>query len=114
RVEEGGPVTKGAGPRHLRIGELDINFEFHEVRVCGHVVTLTATEFSILSILAASPGEVFTRSHLLDRLEDGGGIYERTLDRHINNLRKKVEPDPHNPKYVITVYGVGYKVVRHA
>ncbi len=61
-------------------------------------------------LLAENPGEVFTRSHLLDRLGDDGGIYERTLDRHINNLRKKIETDPRNPQYIVTVYGVGYKM----
>ncbi|MBV8197076.1 MAG: winged helix-turn-helix domain-containing protein, partial [Candidatus Eremiobacteraeota bacterium] len=60
--------------------------------------------------LAENPGEVFTRSHLLDRLGDDGEIFERTLDRHINNLRKKIEKDPRNPRYVVTVYGVGYKM----
>jgi DNA-binding response OmpR family regulator len=113
RIEEGAPARAGHANK-LAVGDLEINFDYHEVRICGQVVNLTATEFRILSILAASPGEVFTRSHLLDRLEDGGGIYERTLDRHINNLRKKVEPDPHNPVYVTTVYGVGYRMTRHA
>ena len=73
---------------------------------------LTATEFKILALLAENPGEVFTRSHLLDRLGDDGEIYERTLDRHINNLRKKIEDDPRNPEYVLTVYGIGYKMRR--
>jgi two-component system, OmpR family, response regulator len=71
---------------------------------------LTATEFQILRVLAENPGEVFTRSHLLDRLGEDTEIYERTLDRHINNLRKKIEKNPRNPEYVVTVYGVGYKM----
>jgi two-component system, OmpR family, alkaline phosphatase synthesis response regulator PhoP len=73
---------------------------------------LTATEFRILSLLAENPGEVFSRSHLLDKLGDDGEIFERTLDRHINNLRKKIEQDPRNPRYVVTVYGVGYKITK--
>ena len=96
--------------RHTRIGELHVDFDFHEVTVAGRPARLTATEFKILAVLAENPGEVFTRSHLLDRLGDDGGIYERTLDRHINNLRKKIEADPRNPEYVVTVYGVGYKM----
>lgn len=93
-----------------RIGALEIDHTFHEVSVAGVPVSLTATEFKILAVLAQNPGEVFTRSHLLDRIDSDGEIYERTLDRHINNLRKKIEKDPRNPEYVVTVYGVGYKM----
>jgi len=96
--------------KRSRIGELEIDHGFHEVRIGGEPASLTATEFKILTLLAENPGEVFTRSHLLDRLDDDGEVYERTLDRHINNLRKKIEKDPRNPEYVITVYGVGYKM----
>lgn len=98
--------------RKTRVAELEIDHEFHEVQLSGKPANLTATEFRILTLLAENPGEVFTRSHLLDRLNDDGDIFERTLDRHINNLRKKIEPDPHNPQYVLTVYGVGYKMRR--
>ncbi|MBV9056167.1 MAG: response regulator transcription factor [Candidatus Eremiobacteraeota bacterium] len=96
----------------LRVGNLEIDRDFHEVRVDGYATKLTATEFKILSLLAEHPGEVFTRSHLLDSLNDTGEIYERTLDRHINNLRKKIERDPREPEHVLTVYGVGYKMSR--
>ena len=110
RVEESAkPASRGV---KTRVGDLEIDPQFHEVRVAGRQANLTATEFRILNILAANPGEVFTRSHLLDRLNDGGEIFERTLDRHINNLRKKVEADPAHPQYVVTVYGVGYKMNR--
>ncbi len=99
------------GPaHHLRVADLDIDVGAHEVRVGGRLASLTPSEFRILNVLAESPGQVFTRSQLLDRIEDDGSIYERTLDRHINNLRKKIEPDPENPTYVLTVYGVGYKM----
>lgn len=100
----------GSPSRRTRVGDLEIDHTFHEVRVGGNAVNLTATEFKILTMLAENPGEVFTRSSLLDRLHDDGEIFERTLDRHINNLRKKIERDPRNPEYVVTVYGVGYKV----
>ena len=96
----------------LRIRAMEIDLGSHEVRIEGKSANLTATEFRILSILATSPGEVFRRSVLLDRLQDAGNIYERTLDRHINNMRKKIEVDSRNPEYVVTVYGVGYKLRR--
>jgi len=100
----------GSPARRTRIGELEIDHTFHEVSIAGEPANLTPTEFKILAILAENAGEVFTRSHLLDRLHDDGEIFERTLDRHVNNLRKKVEKDPHNPEYVVTVYGIGYKM----
>ena len=71
---------------------------------------MTPAEFRILTVLAERPGQVFTRSQLLDRLDDEGSIFERTLDRHINNLRRKIEPNAAEPEYVLTVYGVGYKM----
>ncbi len=109
---ESGALTTQAGSRVTRIGDLEIDHTYYEVRVGGHPVNLTATEFRIVAILAENPGEVFTRAHLLDRLGDDGQIFERTLDRHINNLRKKIEPDPRNPEHVLTVYGIGYKMRR--
>jgi two-component system, OmpR family, alkaline phosphatase synthesis response regulator PhoP len=110
RIEESAkPATRGP---NTRIGDLEIDNQYHEVRVGGRPTNLTATEFRILSLLAANPGEVFTRAHLLDRLNDNGEIFERTLDRHINNLRRKIEVDPAHPHYVVTVYGVGYKMNR--
>lgn len=102
--------ASGKSTRRTRVGDLEIDHNFHEVSVAGKPTTLTATEFQILALLAENPGEVFTRSHLLDRLGDDGEIFERTLDRHINNLRKKIEKDPRNPEYVVTVYGMGYKI----
>jgi DNA-binding response OmpR family regulator len=104
--------VNGKPGRKTRIDALEIDHDFHEVSVDGRPANLTATEFKILALLAENPGEVFTRSHLLDRLGDDGEIYERTLDRHINNLRKKIETDPRNPEYILTVYGVGYKMRR--
>lgn len=111
RLEEGGHGTH-ATAKTTRIADLEIDHTYYEVRLSGRPTNLTATEFRILVILAENPGEVFTRAHLLDRLEDDGEIYERTLDRHINNLRKKIEDDPRNPAYVLTVYGIGYKMRR--
>ncbi|HEY1866839.1 MAG TPA: winged helix-turn-helix domain-containing protein, partial [Candidatus Cybelea sp.] len=90
----------------------EIDRASHEVRVEGKPARLTTTEFRILSLLAERPGEVFTRAIMLDRLQEAGKIFERTLDRHINNLRKKIERDNRNPTHVVTVYGVGYKLRR--
>ncbi len=97
---------------HIRIGALEIDPGAHEVRVGGTSISLTPAEFRILTVLAGHPGQVFTRSQLLDRINDDGSIFERTLDRHINNLRRKIEPNAAEPEYVITVYGVGYKMKR--
>ena len=112
RIEENADIPGRKPGRRTRVSDLEIDHEYHEVRLDGRPVNLTATEFRILSVLAENPGEVFTRSHLLDLLEDVGTIFERTLDRHINNLRKKIEADASEPEYVLTVYGVGYKMRR--
>jgi len=112
RTAEHGHAGGEKTGRRTRVGELEIDHTFHEVTVGGRPANLTATEFRILALLAENPGEVFSRSHLLDKLDDDGEIFERTLDRHINNLRKKIEQDPRNPRYVLTVYGVGYKITK--
>jgi DNA-binding response OmpR family regulator len=75
------------------------------------VVELTATEFEILATMAREPGRVFTRAQLLDAVH---GVafesYERAIDAHIKNIRRKLEPDPARPRFVQTVYGVGYRI----
>ncbi len=109
RVDERAAARDGAG-KVLRIGELEIDLITCDARIAGKPANLTGTEFRILAILAGNPGEVFTRAELLDHLQDGGKIYERTLDRHINNLRGKIERDSRDPAYVLTVYGVGYRL----
>ena len=91
---------------------MEIDRASHEVRVEGKTAALTATEFKILAALANTPGDVLSRATLLERLGEGANIFERTLDRHINNLRKKIERDPRNPNFVVTIYGVGYKLRR--
>lgn len=95
-----------------RVGDIEVDASAHEVYVTGRRVTVTPSEFRILCVLAENAGQVLTRAQLLDLLDDDGSIYERTLDRHVNNLRKRIEPDPEKPRYVITVYGVGYKLVK--
>lgn len=94
----------------LRVGNLQIDFQRRSVRVDGAPVELTATEFELLAILAREPGRPFTRTQLLELAYDVSYAgFDRTVDAHIKNLRRKIEPDPRNPRYVLTIYGVGYK-----
>jgi two-component system OmpR family response regulator len=76
----------------------------------GQTVELTPTEFTLLLTLARQPGRIFTRSQLLDAVH---GVafesYERAIDTHIKNIRRKLEADPRSPRYLLTVYGIGYK-----
>jgi len=98
-------------PAVLRVGDLVIDLERREVRVGDREVRLTPTEFELLTAMARHPGRVFTRLQLLERIQGAAYEgYERTIDAHIKNLRQKIEPDPRNPQYILTVYGVGYKL----
>ena len=98
------------GPPEVEWEDLKIDFPRHNVTVRGGEVHLTPTEFRILAALAREPGRVFSRSQLVDRVlgYDFEGL-ERTVDVHILNLRRKIEIDSNRPRYVITVYGMGYK-----
>jgi DNA-binding response OmpR family regulator len=98
------------GPTEMHFADLVIDRRSHEVRVQGEIVSLTPTEFKLLEVLAEEPGRAFTRLELLDRVfgYDFEG-FERTIDVHVKNLRKKIEQNPKQPTYVQTVYGVGYK-----
>ncbi len=93
-----------------RFGDLVISFVRHEVRVGDRPVNLTPTEFRLLEAMAREPGRAFTRAELLDRVfgYDYDGI-ERTIDVHIMNLRRKIEPTPGQPRFIVTVPGVGYR-----
>ena len=94
----------------LRAGDLTIDFGRRSVRVGSQPVDLTATEFDLLAILAREPGRPFTRAQLLELAYDVNYAgFDRTVDAHIKNLRRKIEPDPRSPTYVLTIYGVGYK-----
>ena len=74
-------------------------------------IELTPTEFDLLSTMAKNPGRVYTRIQLLDILQgEAYEGYERTIDSHVKNLRKKIEPNPDKPIYILTVHGVGYKL----
>jgi DNA-binding response OmpR family regulator len=101
--------------RTQRIGSLEIDRIGHEVRVAGRKVGLTPMEFRILEVLASNIGRAFSRDQLLDKIStDGAVVFDRTLDRHIANLRQKVEIDPSHPRHIVTVFGVGYKLVEGA
>jgi DNA-binding response OmpR family regulator len=97
------------GPPELYLGDLVVNVIRHEVRRRGALIRLTPKEFKLLEVLMREPGRAFTRLELLERVfgfdYDG---FERTVDVHVMNLRKKIETDPLRPAYIHTVYGVGY------
>ena len=94
----------------IRAADVEIDTRRLRVTVRGKVVDLTATEMQLLSLLASEPGRVFTRGQLLDAIR---GVafesYERAIDGHIKNIRRKIEPEPSRPVYIQTVYGVGYR-----
>jgi len=94
----------------VRAGDVVLDLPRMRVTVDGRVVELTPTEFELLATLAREPGRVFTRAQLLDAVH---GVafesYERAIDAHIKNIRRKLEPEPATPRYVLTVYGVGYR-----
>ncbi len=94
----------------IRAGGLEIDLRGHRVVRSGEAIQLTPIEFSVLSALASRPGQTFTRAQLLDRLhnvEYEG--FDRSIDSHIKNLRRKIETDSSEPHYILTAYGVGYK-----
>jgi two-component system, OmpR family, alkaline phosphatase synthesis response regulator PhoP len=97
----------------LRVGDITLDRDTRMVTVAGRSVDLTPSEFDLLAALLTSPGRVYSRLDLLDILQ---GIryegYERTIDTHIKNLRAKIEPDPRSPRYIETVYGIGYRFTR--
>lgn len=94
----------------IRAGDIVVDPVRHTVTRAGQSIDLTPTEFNLLAVLAREPGRVFTRLQLLDAAQgDAFEGYERTVDAHIKNLRAKLERDPRQPDYVLTVFGVGYK-----
>jgi DNA-binding response OmpR family regulator len=101
--------TEPASPL-LRVHDLTIDVEKRTVARRGGAIDLTTTEFDLLTVLARDPGRVFSRMELLDRVQGTAFEgYERTIDVHIKNLRRKLEPDPRHPTYILTVYGAGYR-----
>jgi len=108
----GGPEPAG---RTLAAGDVALDMDKRQASVAGRPVELTPTEFDLLAVLVESPGRVFSRMQLLDKLQgyayEG---YERTIDVHVKNLRQKIEADPKRPVYILTVYGLGYKFAEEA
>jgi DNA-binding response OmpR family regulator len=106
RRAEATPVTEEL----IRIGQVTLDVPRMRVTLDDQLVELTPTEFELLAALARQPGRIFTRAQLLDAVH---GVafesYERAIDAHIKNIRRKLEPDPREPRYILTVYGVGYK-----
>ncbi len=94
----------------IRVGDVTLDLPRMQVTVGGEEIELTATEFQLLQALASQPGRIFTRSQLLNAVH-GVAIesYERAIDAHIKNIRRKLEPVPREPRYIQTVYGVGYR-----
>ena len=102
----------GAGTSELvHAGDLTLDVPRMRLTRGTQPIDLTATEFALFSAMARQPGRVFTRSQLLDAIH---GVafesYERAIDAHVKNIRRKLEPDPHAPQYLLTVYGVGYRL----
>jgi DNA-binding response OmpR family regulator len=107
-------VLRRAAPKpqraRLQFGELTVDLERHQVRLRDRDISLTPAEFRLLESLARSPGRVFNRQELVERAfgYDYEGL-DRTIDAHIKNLRRKIEPDRLHPSRILTVHGVGYK-----
>jgi two-component system alkaline phosphatase synthesis response regulator PhoP len=96
----------------IRAGDVELDTSAFTASVAGQPVDLTPTEFQLLATLARQPGRIFSREQLLEGIHgvafDG---YDRSVDSHVKNLRRKMEPDPREPRYIQTVYGVGYRFV---
>jgi DNA-binding response OmpR family regulator len=105
-------ATTPPAQRPLRkVGRIALDPLGHEVTVEGKPVMLTPTQFKLLDVLAEHVGQTLTREQLIERVSVDGDVYDRTLDRHVANLRSRIEADPARPKYVVTVFGIGYKMV---
>jgi len=106
-----GSLGEAMQSKVLRLGGLELDTGLHRVKVDGRVVDLTVTEFDILQALLERAGFVLSRQELIQRALGAEFLgVERTLDSHIRNLRRKIEPDPRQPRYIHTVYGVGYRL----
>ncbi len=98
-------------PAMVRAGDVQLDVQSRSASRSGRPLQLTRIEFELLAILAQHPGQTFTREQLLDRIHGDAafGGYDRSIDAHVRNLRRKLEPDPDQPRYILTIYGVGYK-----
>jgi two-component system alkaline phosphatase synthesis response regulator PhoP len=104
-------MARAAAGESLRTGDLVIDLTRRQVKAGDRAIDLTATEFDLLAALARSPGRVFTRAQLLDAIHGVAfDAYERAVDAHVKNIRRKLEDDPRRPRHLLTVHGVGYKL----
>jgi DNA-binding response OmpR family regulator len=103
--------SKSSQKNIIHISDLVIDLDKRQVLRGDTSIELTPNEFDLLRVMGENPGRVFSRMQLLDKVQgDAYEGYERTIDSHIKNLRKKIEVDPEHPRYIITVHGVGYKL----
>jgi two-component system alkaline phosphatase synthesis response regulator PhoP len=94
----------------IRAAGLTLDVPRLKAEIDERTIELTASEFHLLATMMRQPGRIFTRAQLLDSIRgEDNESFERAVDAHVKNLRRKIEPDPHDPRYVLTVYGVGYK-----
>jgi DNA-binding response OmpR family regulator len=102
--------SANAGAETIRVADLTLDIPRMRVTLGDRTVEVTPTEFQLLATLAREPGRIFTRAQLLDAVRGVAfDSYERAIDAHIKNIRRKIEPDPRAPRYILMVYGVGYK-----
>jgi two-component system alkaline phosphatase synthesis response regulator PhoP len=100
------------GPEKLEHGDLTLDFVKHEASLDGKPLDLTPVEFKLLGVLAREPGRVFSRAQIIEKAFGYDfDSFDRTIDVHILNLRRKIEPDPRHPRHIKTVYGAGYKLL---
>jgi DNA-binding response OmpR family regulator len=98
-------------PKRFQEGDLEVDIDLHQVTRAGQVVDLTPSEFALLAAMIAQPGRVFSRLQLLEAAQGTAYEgYERTVDAHVKNLRAKLEAEPKEPRYIETVFGVGYRL----
>lgn len=103
------------GPEKIEHGALTVNFLKHEAFLNGKPLNLTPIEFKVLGALVKEPGRVFSRAEIIEKaLGHDFDSFDRTIDVHILKLRRKLEPDPHHPSYIKTIYGAGYKLLENA
>jgi DNA-binding response OmpR family regulator len=105
------PSDERQPPPVVRVGPITLNRSTHIVTIDGEPADLTPTEFDVLDTLMSAPGRVYSRAEILEAVQGVAfEAYERTVDAHVKNLRKKIEPHPANPDYILTVRGVGYRL----
>jgi len=103
--------TAGVGAEVIRVGNVTVDVPRREVRRGDVSVDLTSTEFDLLHTMARQPGRVFTRGQLLEAIHGVAfDSYERAIDAHVKNIRRKLEPEPQRPRFLVTVHGIGYKL----